>query len=115
MDRVARQLLLAVGGPDGTPEPAAAAEPMDGWMLSWLAGTAGPLVGQAPQVAAQLLRQAVASSRPGPQHDHLAARLADALYRVVTLPGLSGWPGMPLLTLPNPSCWRTCTGRWSSA
>ena len=82
VDRVARQLLLAVGGPDGTPEPAAAAEPMDEWMLSWLAGTAGPLVSQAPQVAAQLLRQAVAGSRPGPQHGHLAARLADALYRV---------------------------------
>ena len=86
-DRVARQLLLAVGGPDGTPEPAAAAEPMDGWMLSWLAGTAGPLVSQAPQVAAQLLRQAVASSRPGPQHDQLAARLADALYRVGDITG----------------------------
>ena len=82
VDRVARQLLLAVGGPDGTPEPAAAAEPMDEWMLSWLAGTAGPLVSQAPQVAAQLLRQAVAGSRPGPQHGHLAAGLADALYRV---------------------------------
>jgi DNA-binding CsgD family transcriptional regulator len=87
VDRVARQLLLAVGGPDGTPEPAAAAEPMDEWMLTWLAGTAGPLVSQAPQVAAQLLRQAVASSRPGPQHGHLAARFADALYRMADTTG----------------------------
>src|SRR5229473_4424643 len=45
-DRVARQLLRAVGGPGGTTEP------MDEWMLSWLARTAEPLVGQAPQVAA---------------------------------------------------------------
>ena len=57
-DRVARQLLRAVGGPGGTTEP------MDEWILSWLARTAEPLVGQAPQVAAELLRQAVASS-PG--------------------------------------------------
>ena len=55
MDRVARQLLLAVGGPDRTPEPAGAAEPMDEWMLSWLAGAAGPLVSQAPQVGLRLL------------------------------------------------------------
>ena len=53
-DRVARQLLRAVGG-DGT------AGPMDEWMLSWLARTADLLVGQAPQVAAELLREAVAS------------------------------------------------------
>ena len=38
-------------------------------------------------MAAQLLRQAVASSRPGPQHDQLAARLADALYRIGDLAG----------------------------
>jgi DNA-binding CsgD family transcriptional regulator len=76
-DRVARQLLRAVGGPGGTTEP------MDEWMLSWLARTAEPLVGQAPQVAAELLRQAVASSTPGSaQHDGLVGRLADALYRV---------------------------------
>ena len=55
-DRVARQLLRAVGG-DGT------AGPMDEWMLSWLARTADLLVGQAPQVAAELLREAVASLR----------------------------------------------------
>ena len=48
-DRVARQLLRAVGGPGGT------AEPMDEWMLNWLARTADPLVGQAPGVAAELL------------------------------------------------------------
>jgi len=76
-DRVARQLLPAVGGPGG------AAEPMDEWILSWLARNAEPLVGQAPQVAAELLGQAVASSPAGSaHHDRLVARLAVALYRV---------------------------------
>jgi DNA-binding CsgD family transcriptional regulator len=76
-DRVARQLLRAVGGPGG------GAEPMDEWMLTWLAHTAEPLIGQAPQVAAELLRHAVASSPAGSaRHDCLVGRLADALYRV---------------------------------
>jgi DNA-binding CsgD family transcriptional regulator/tetratricopeptide (TPR) repeat protein len=76
-DRVARQLLRAVGGPSG------AAEPMDEWMLGWLARTAESLVGQAPQVAAELLRPAVASAPAGSApHDRLVGRLADALYRV---------------------------------
>jgi DNA-binding CsgD family transcriptional regulator len=76
-DRVARQMLRAVGGPAGP------AEPMDEWMLGWLASNAEPLVGQAPQVAAELLRQAVASSPAGSaRHDRLVARLADALYLV---------------------------------
>jgi DNA-binding CsgD family transcriptional regulator/tetratricopeptide (TPR) repeat protein len=76
-DRVARQLLRALGGPGGT------AEPMDEWMLTWLAGTADLLVGQAPPVAAELLRQAVASSPAGTaQYVFLVGRLADALYRV---------------------------------
>ena len=75
-DRVARQLLRAVGG-DGT------AGPMDEWMLSWLARTADLLVSQAPQVAAELLREAVASCAVGSAHyDRLVSRLADALYRV---------------------------------
>ena len=43
----------AIDGPGGT------AEPMDEWILGWLARTAELLVGQAPQVAAELLRQAV--------------------------------------------------------
>jgi DNA-binding CsgD family transcriptional regulator/tetratricopeptide (TPR) repeat protein len=77
VDRVARQLLWAVGGPGGTTEP------MDEWLLGWLASTAELLVGQAPQVAVELLRQAVASSPAGSaQHDCLMSRLADALYRV---------------------------------
>jgi tetratricopeptide (TPR) repeat protein len=75
-DRVARQLLRAVGEPGDTPEP------MDEWMLSWLAVAAELLVSQAPLVAAELLRQAVASSSAGSQRDHLIARLADALYRI---------------------------------
>ena len=74
-DRVARQMLQAIAGPGDTPEP------MDKWMLNWLADAADLLVGQAPQVAAELLRRAVANSPAGLQHDRLAARLADALYR----------------------------------
>jgi tetratricopeptide (TPR) repeat protein len=80
-DRVARQLLRAVGG-DG------AAGPMDEWMLSWLARTADLLVGQAPQVAAELLREAVSSPAAGSAyHDRLVSRLADALYRVCDIAG----------------------------
>jgi DNA-binding CsgD family transcriptional regulator len=76
-DRVARQLLRAVG------EPGSPAEPMDEWMLNWLARTADLLVGQAPGVAAELLARAVASPQPGSaQHAWLASRLADALYRI---------------------------------
>jgi DNA-binding CsgD family transcriptional regulator len=75
-DRVARQLLRATGGPDGR------AEPMDEWMLDWLARTADTLVGQAPGVAAELLERAVASCPAGStRHSWLASRLADALYR----------------------------------
>ncbi|MEP7023779.1 MAG: AAA family ATPase [Actinomycetota bacterium] len=77
VDRVARQLLWAVNGSGGTPEP------MDEWILSWLARTAELLIVQAPQVAAKLLREAVASSPAGmTQNDYLAGRLADALYRI---------------------------------
>jgi tetratricopeptide (TPR) repeat protein len=76
VDRVARQLLQALGGPGGMTEP------MDEWMLRWLARTADLLVAQAPQMAAELLRRAVASSAAGwAHHDFLAARLADVLYR----------------------------------
>jgi DNA-binding CsgD family transcriptional regulator len=76
-DRVARQMLRAVDGPGGT------AEPMDEWMLNWLARTADLLVGQAPGVAAELLTRAVASCPAGSaQHSWLASRLADALYRI---------------------------------
>jgi DNA-binding CsgD family transcriptional regulator/tetratricopeptide (TPR) repeat protein len=76
-DRVARQVLHATGGLDG------ATEPMDEWMLDWLARTADLLVGQAPGVAAELLTRAVASfPADSAQHDWLASRLADALYRI---------------------------------
>ena len=77
VDRVARHLLQALGAPGSTTEP------MDEWMLRWLARTADVLVAQAPQVASQLLRRAVASSAAGWAHyDFLSARLADVLYRV---------------------------------
>jgi len=76
-DRVARQVLRATGGLDGTTEP------MDKWMLDWLARTADSLVGQAPGVAAELLTRAVASfPADSAQRDWLASRLADALYRI---------------------------------
>ena len=76
-DRVARQLLPAVGG------PAESAEPVDEWILRWLDRAAPLLVGQAPRAAAEILRHAVAWSPTGSdQHDRLLCRLADALYRV---------------------------------
>jgi DNA-binding CsgD family transcriptional regulator len=76
-DRVARQMLRAVDGLGDT------VEPMDEWMLNWLARTADPLVGQAPGVAAELLTRAVASSPAGSiRHGWMASRLADALYRI---------------------------------
>ena len=76
-DRAIRQLLRAVSESGGSTEP------MDEWMLAWLARTADPLVRQAPGVAAKLLPRAVASSPIGSaRHVLLASRLADALYRV---------------------------------
>ena len=76
-DRVARQMLRAVTG-GGDP-----AEPMDEWMLDWLARTADPLVGQAPGVAAELLTRAVASSPTGSvRRGWFESRLADALFRI---------------------------------
>ena len=77
VDRVARQLLWAVNGSGGR------SEPMGEWILSWLARTSELLVVQAPQVAAELLRHAVASCpAASAQHDYLSGRLADALYRI---------------------------------
>ena len=77
-DRVARQLLRALGEAGDEAEPIG-----DEWMLNWLARTAEPLLGQAPGVAAELLTWAVASSPAGSaQQGWLASRLADALYRV---------------------------------
>ena len=81
-DRVARQMLRAVGGPSDTTEA------MDGWMLDWLARTADLLVGQAPGVAAELLTRAVASCPAGGgEYSWLASRLADALYRIGDVTG----------------------------
>ncbi len=78
-DRVARQLLGAVGDSGG---PGNSTEPVDEWMLDWLARTADLLVRRAPAVAAELLTRAVASSpADSARHGWLASRLADALYR----------------------------------
>ena len=76
-DRVARQMLRAVDGAAGP------AEPVDEWVLDWLARTADLLVGQAPGVAAELLERAVVSvPADSTRHGWLASRLADALYRM---------------------------------
>ena len=81
-DRVARQMLRAVGRPGDAPGPADG-EPMDEWMLDWLARTADTLLAQAPGVAAELLTRALASSPGGSaRYGWLASRLADALYRI---------------------------------
>jgi len=75
--RVARHLLQALRSPGSITER------MDEWTLRWLARTADLLVAQAPQVAAELLRRAVATSVAGwAHHEFLAARLADVLYRI---------------------------------
>jgi len=81
-DRVARQLLAALGEADGGAVKSAS-EPLDEWVLVWLARTADLLVGQAPQVAVDLLRKAVATCQVGSvQHDNLVGHLAEGLYRV---------------------------------
>ena len=80
-DRVARQLLRATGSGPDDPDPTT--EPVDDWMLDWLARSADQLVGQAPGVAAELLARAVAGSpTDSAQGGWLASRLADALYRI---------------------------------
>jgi DNA-binding CsgD family transcriptional regulator len=80
-DRVARQLLWAVG------DPGSGTDQMDDWMLSWLAGASELLIGRAPRVAADLLRRAVASRAENAQQHHLlVGRLADALYRTGSVP-----------------------------
>jgi DNA-binding CsgD family transcriptional regulator len=76
-DRVARQLLRAVGEAEGPDAP------VDTWMLDWLTRTVDPLVDQAPGVAAELLTRAVSSAAADvSRHGWLESRLADALYRV---------------------------------
>jgi DNA-binding CsgD family transcriptional regulator len=81
-DRVARQLLRAVGD-SGNGSGPADGTPVDEWMLDWLSRTAEPLIVQAPGVAAELLTRAVASCPPdSARHGWLASRLADALYRI---------------------------------
>ena len=77
-DRVARQLLRAADAPGDRAGPVPALEE---WALAWLAGAARLLVSQAPQVAARLLRLAVASVPEGSAEGvRLASWLAEALY-----------------------------------
>jgi DNA-binding CsgD family transcriptional regulator/tetratricopeptide (TPR) repeat protein len=87
VDRVARQLVRAVGGltADGiaTDGTALSLAPLDEWMLDWLANSADLLVAQAPGVAAELLTQAVTNTPvSSANYGWLASRLADAFYRI---------------------------------
>jgi DNA-binding CsgD family transcriptional regulator len=76
-DRVARQLLRAIGEAGDT------AGPIAEWMLDWLVRSSDHLVSQAPGVAAELLGRAVEGSRAdSARRGWLASRLADALYRI---------------------------------
>ncbi len=113
-DRVARQLLWAVGGTSQATDSVAAGpvratgsrsrpEPMDDWILGWLARTSELLVGQAPTVAVELLRYAVSSSLRGSDlYDSLVARLADALYRVGEWPEAEQVAGTALFHTVDP-------------
>jgi DNA-binding NarL/FixJ family response regulator len=95
VDRVARQLVRAAGGP---------ASQMDEWALGWLAQTADLLVGQAPQVAAELLRGAAASCPAGSaRHGLFVGRLADALYRVGDATGAERVAGQALAHAAEPN------------
>ena len=81
-DRVARQILWAIGDQSGAPGLMDNI-PVDDWVLDWLARAADPLIGQAPGVAAELLTRAVACCPvASAQHGWLASRLADARYRI---------------------------------
>jgi tetratricopeptide (TPR) repeat protein len=76
-DRVARQLLSAAGEPGGSPEP------MEEWMLSWLADASPVLVSQAPSVAAALLTRALdGTPRSSARYGRLASQLARALFHI---------------------------------
>jgi DNA-binding CsgD family transcriptional regulator len=80
VDRVARQLLPAICVPD---TDTGATEAVDEWVLRWLLDAAPLLTGQAPRAAVELLRRAWIDTPGGArEHDLLASRLADALYRV---------------------------------
>ena len=110
-DRVARQLLRALG------EAGDAAEPIgDEWMLNWLARTAEPLLGQAPGVAAELLTWAVASSPAGSaQQGWLAAGSLMRSIASVTGRRPSKWRSARSSMPPTMISSWTCTGRWRSA
>ena len=82
VDRVARQLLRAA---DGSSSPAGHADeiPLEEWMLGWLSNSADVLIGQAPEVAVELLTRAVASIPiDSDRYVWLASRLANALHRM---------------------------------
>jgi DNA-binding CsgD family transcriptional regulator/tetratricopeptide (TPR) repeat protein len=97
VDRVARQLLRAVGDGAGVGSDSDGSSrdessltinafpiaPLDDWMMEWLTDAADLLVGQAPRVAADLLTQAVANTpTASTRYGWMASRLADALYRL---------------------------------
>jgi DNA-binding NarL/FixJ family response regulator len=96
IDRVARQLMGAFAGPGP-------ADPMDDWLLSYLTDTADLLVAQAPQVAADLLRYAVANCpASSARHGVLVSRLADALYRTGDTAGAEQVASLTLAHITEP-------------
>jgi len=72
VDRVARQLLVAIEASDH------AAGLDDGWLAGWLTSAAPQLIGRAPQAVVPLLRAAAGGHNSTPA---LSALLAEALYR----------------------------------
>jgi DNA-binding CsgD family transcriptional regulator/tetratricopeptide (TPR) repeat protein len=94
VDRVARQVLRAVGGRigggsdalrmrTGSSLDALSVTGLDDWMMDWLTGSADLLVSQAPGIATELLSQAVANTPIGAStYGWFASRYADALYRI---------------------------------
>ena len=110
-DRVARQMLRAVGGPGGP------AEPMDEWMLSWLAAHGGAAGrpgargrGRAPHAGRWPVPRPARPSTAGWPAGSPTPSTAS-----VTWPRPNGWRTARWSTPPSPICSWTCTGRWRSA
>ena len=67
VERVAKQLLVASDA--------------DEWTVDWLCDNAGPLIGQSPSAAVDLLRRVLGRPSWDARRLSLASRFADALYR----------------------------------
>ena len=110
-DRVARQLLRRPRIGDA---PDRDREPMDEWMLNWLAGAADPLVRQAPRWRRSSSGRQSPAPRPVPRTAGSPAgsptpSTGSAISRGRTV-------AIGALVMPSsPICSWTCTGRWRSA